>query len=512
LSSTYIDELFEKLKSAASVKVIVKIFGDGERKILEIRFSSADKDEKLLICACRDITEIFENEESLKRSENSFLRIVENSDELICKTDANGNLIYANNGFLSKFGFTKEEIKSLNIFNLISTKVTDEQLTAISKFPNQPLHHTQLKFTSKNGQTFSALTTLIPRSEKENEKSFYCYLTDISEVKTYQQDFQIFRSAFEAAKDGIAVELEGKIILVNNAFASIFGYTGNDDLEGKEMLDLVSNNDVLKVAEYLRLREGKKPAPDRFEFLGKKKDNTNFHAEISVSTFDANDSVYLILLARDITERKRTQAAIRESEEKYRNLTDNIDDFLYTFEKVGKYLRPVFYTSAVEKVTGYSQTEFLSDSKLFLKIIHPDDLQELKDKIGTLLKSKVQSSIELEFRIINKHGNIAWVRNKINLNRNPDGSIYKLYGLVSDITVKKRTEEELKQLAESLKKINETKDRFISIVSHDLRTPFSSILGFTDLLTNDDTLTEDERRQYVKYIQESSKMMLSLVN
>jgi len=96
--------------------------------------------------------------------------------------------------------------------------------------------------------------------------------------------------------------------------------------------------------------------------------------------------------------------------------------------------------------------------------------------------------------------------------RKSDGGIYKIYGLVNDITLKKRAEEELKQSAESLKKINETKDRFISIVSHDLRTPFSSILGFTDLLTNDEGLSEDEKRQYIKYIQESSRSMLSLVN
>jgi CheY-like chemotaxis protein len=60
--------------------------------------------------------------------------------------------------------------------------------------------------------------------------------------------------------------------------------------------------------------------------------------------------------------------------------------------------------------------------------------------------------------------------------------------------------------------MNETKDRFLSIVSHDLKTPFSSILGFTDLLLNDEGLSEIERKQYIKFIQESSSSMLALVN
>jgi PAS domain S-box-containing protein len=175
-------------------------------------------------------------------------------------------------------------------------------------------------------------------------------------------------------------------------------------------------------------------------------------------------------------------------------------------------MRPLFYTSAVNQITGYNQAEFLEDSKLMLKIIHPDDLTNVRKKLSHLMKSSNKSSGEMEFRIINKQGNVVWVRNKINFTRNEQGEIQKVYGLVSDITFKKRAEGELKKSTDELVKLNETKDRFISIVSHDLRTPFSSILGFTDLLANDDELTEDERKQYVNYIQESSKSMLSLVN
>ncbi len=128
------------------------------------------------------------------------------------------------------------------------------------------------------------------------------------------------------------------------------------------------------------------------------------------------------------------------------------------------------------------------------------------------MKSNIQNSGEMDFRIINKQGNIVWVRNKVNFIKNSSGEIQKVYGLVSDITLKKRAEEEMKKSTEELIKLNETKDRFLSIISHDLRTPFSSILGFTDLLANDEELTNEERKQYVKYIQESSKSMLSLVN
>jgi signal transduction histidine kinase len=129
-----------------------------------------------------------------------------------------------------------------------------------------------------------------------------------------------------------------------------------------------------------------------------------------------------------------------------------------------------------------------------------------------LWSSGFHSSSELEFRIINKLGNLVWVRNKVNIIRDAKGGIQRIYGLVSDITLKKRAEEELQESAENLKKLNDAKDRFLSIISHDLRTPFSSILGFTDLLLTDEALSDQEKKQYVHYIQDSSKSMLALVN
>jgi PAS domain S-box-containing protein len=217
-------------------------------------------------------------------------------------------------------------------------------------------------------------------------------------------------------------------------------------------------------------------------------------------------------LQTEIAERKQIQRVIEESEEKYRNIAENIDDFLFTFERIGKVLKPLIYTVSVEKITGYSQSEFLSESAFFLKIVYPDDLQIVKDKLKTILQSKIQVSDEMEFRIINKRGNIVWVRTELNVIRNIDGIILKIYGLVSDISLRKKAEEELNRSTQNLIKLNETKDKFISIVSHDLRTPFNSILGFTDLLTEDENLTEIEKKKYVGFIKESSKSMLELVN
>src|SRR5690606_20537708 len=209
----------------------------------------------------------------------------------------------------------------------------------------------------------------------------------------------------------------GKIIIANESFAQIFGYEKIEELVSVEFLDLIANTDTFLVAEYLKIVEKKKKMPGRLECLGKRSDGSNFFIEVSVAAFESENKIYKVLVTRDITERKRAQQVIRESEEKYKSITENIDDFLFTFERIGKFFKPTFYTSSVEKITGYTQTDFLSDYKLILKIVHPDDFPLVKKRLKTILKSRIQLAEEFEFKIINKQGNVVWVRNKINFNR-----------------------------------------------------------------------------------------------
>ncbi|HEY6435318.1 MAG TPA: PAS domain-containing sensor histidine kinase, partial [Ignavibacteriaceae bacterium] len=322
----------------------------------------------------------------------------------------------------------------------------------------------------------------------------------------------IYQSMFEVASDGIAVELNERITLANDSFAKTFGYSDAKELEGKNLLELTSEDSIASVTQYLINKRTSKPGRERLEFIARKKDGLIFYAEFCAFELKENDQKHLVLIVRDVTERKRMREAAKDSDQKYRNIAENIDDLLYTFERFGGKMFPTYYSKAIEKISGYTQTEFLSDQRLFLKIIHPDDFRDLKKRLSFLWKTDVQVTSEFEFRIINKSGNVVWVRNKINVVRNSDGNIQKVYGLISDITFNKRAEEELKQSAANLKKLNDAKDRFLSIISHDLRAPFSSILGFTDLLLEDDTLTDVEKLQYIVYIQDSSKSMLALVN
>jgi PAS domain S-box-containing protein len=514
LSDSFLDSIRLKLNDKDIHKIVLSYFDKNrQKKTYETYFTFLDEKQKRIVVKSIDISDKIHFEEGLKLSLKGLRDIVSKAPLMICNIDREGQILFANSTFQKKLEFAEEELLSKNIYDLIEPAYLENNILDLQRFNDDEIKKLNLPIINKEKVSTLLQITFHPSRDNENRIQFFnCFLSEFKETKQPNEESNLYLSLINSAYDGIALGFEGRIIVANQSFAKIFGYGSNDELMHKDIIELASNEDIIKVAEYFRLLERKKEIPARFDFLGKKKDGSSIHTELSIGSFESNNNNYIVMIARDVTERIRTQRAIRESEEKYRNITENIDDFLFTFERTGLALRPIFCTSSIQKVTGYTQTEFLTDSKLFLKAIHPSDFGSIKPKLINLMKSRIQLSGEFEFRIINKQGNIVWVRAKINLVRTATGRIQKIFGLVSDVTFRKRAEEELKKSTQNLIKLNETKDRFISIISHDLRTPFSSILGFTDLLANDQELTEDERNQYVKYIQESSRSMLALVN
>ena len=511
-------EFFNEIKkelnnSGLWAKEITVFKRNREKEVIEAKFTYTSSIKNEIVILCSDITNRAFNEQQLKMSAERYKNFIFQTEEILCTVEIDGSISFVNPAFVRTLKYSENELLKKNIVELIESEKYDAAGLNFQSFEKLINKKYEISFRSKYGNSILLSSRFIPvLNEAGAIKQFNCYFLDISESRVEENNLLLFKALFEASNDGIALETNKKLILANDEFANIFGYPGGYELYQKELNDLISDNDVLKVNEYFRLIENNKQAPRRVEFVGKRLDGSAFFAEVTAASFIFNKKPHVVMIARDVTEKKRSQQVIKDSEEKYRNITENIDDFLFTFERVDTHLRPVFYTSSVEKITGYTQTDLLSDSKLFLKIIHPDDLKIIKNKIANLFKSKIQLSSEFELRIINKHGNIVWVRIKLNLLRDREGTIQKLYGLVNDISLRKKAEDELKKSTDNLVKLNETKDRFISIISHDLRTPFSSILGFTDLLLNDEGLTDEEKKQYVTFIRESSSSMLSLVN
>jgi PAS domain S-box-containing protein len=466
-----------------------------------------------IIIYCNDITQKLKQEKELKASLEIFSKIASKSSESICVLNPTGNIVYSNERLNKKLSYSKEELQNKNIIDFLANKSDINTFNSLYKLVSQAQEKYVLRFRKKTGEEFNYAAKISAVNDNYDKPKYYiAYFTEVEKEVVEAKDSAIFNNVFDNSPDGLIVLRNDMIIKTNDAFLKMFDYENAGELKNKEFVNLVSSKDGLKVVEYLSLVRKNKTAGFKLEFSAERKNGTEFYAEILGTSFEINEIIYILITLRDISNLKKSHQKILDSEARYRNVLEHVEDALYSFERIRNTIKPAFYTPSIEKITGYKQDDFLHDSRLFLKLVYPDDFAFLRQKIKSLLRNRVLHIDEFELRIINRHGNIVWIRSKINLIRNNDGTIQKIYGSISDISQSKKTEKELIKSKEDLLKLNETKDKFISIISHDLRTPFTSILGFTELLLNDKELSEDDRQQYIHFIQDSSKSMLALVN
>jgi two-component system sensor histidine kinase/response regulator len=169
----------------------------------------------------------------------------------------------------------------------------------------------------------------------------------------------------------------------------------------------------------------------------------------------------------------------------------------------------IFYSPSVKKVTGYKAEELIKYNSLGREMIHEDDVSEIKKKLHKIESGKI-SNLELLYRFIRKDGKIIWLKEQIKSENIEDRKTLK--GLVIDITEFKKSESDYGDIINNLSTEITARDNFLSILSHDLRAPFSSILGFTEILLSEASLTDAERTEYLNYINDSSSNQLQLVN
>jgi len=174
-------------------------------------------------------------------------------------------------------------------------------------------------------------------------------------------------------------------------------------------------------------------------------------------------------LENEIADRRRSEEAVRASEERFRQLAENIMD-VFWLEDVGETNKIVYVSPAFEQWSGRKPAEACADGRIFWQIVHPDD----RERVILSYRKFTGGAGEFDagYRIVRPDGSTRWVRSRGFPIRDAGGKMHRVAGLAQDITGQKREEERREQL------VRELKD-FGNAVSHDLRAPLINLKGFS---------------------------------
>ena len=172
----------------------------------------------------------------------------------------------------------------------------------------------------------------------------------------------------------------------------------------------------------------------------------------------------------------------------------------------------IHFSEGVLNLTGYSSKEIKEFERGWESLIIKEDIAEYRKKLDRFNSESDIDNIKLEYRISARNGSILKVSERIYASRALEGGILRRFRIVFDVTEYSSEIERLKNKINELVRLNSSKDNFISILSHDLRAPFTSILGFSDVLLQETGLSDKEKVEYLKYINESSQNQLQLIN
>jgi PAS domain S-box-containing protein len=203
-------------------------------------------------------------------------------------------------------------------------------------------------------------------------------------------------------------------------------------------------------------------------------------------------------------ELNRTDERLKESETRFRQITENIDQTFWLYDPASE--RIIYLSPSFQKIAYSSAEAAYGQPAAFLDLVHREDRAHLV----AALPKRLLGNFDEEYRIVRADGTIRWIRDRAFPIRNKSGDVYRVAGIADDITSRKQVDVALNEAKLSAEAASKAKGEFLANMSHEIRTPMNAVIGMTSLLLDTELKTEQE--DFVKTIRSSGEALLTIIN
>jgi len=460
----------------------------------------------------------------LKDDNQLFDELLTNSKESIVLIDKNYQICEWNAGTETITDIPKEDIIGKNFIEIIefllpkvskNIKLKDFIRNALQNaFYKQNLRLLDKSLylgisNTKNEKKY--INTLITNIQINNELFLGIISKDITEEKLFRrtvyQNEKHLDILFNNDAIGIAIgKPDGGFYKINQKFVDVVGFSLHE-LKNFNLINLIHPDDQEDVIELFKKTKNTKRKKFSFKKRVRQKNGNTLWVRSHVNFEWARDKQLemIVVFLEDISSQKKAEDALCESERKYRFIAEKASDIIYSISLDRKI---TFYNRAAERIFEVPVEELakkeyshlmLPKDKEFAKKLHQDRLAGRKSPIFRhAFKTPKGKVVHLEF--------------SVNPLFDDNNQVIGSLGIARDITDRVKAEEKITEKNSQLQELVKTKDKLLSVIAHDLRDPFNTLIGFSDILLEQyNDLSEQEKLKYIQQINFASNNGFNLL-
>ena len=393
---------------------------------------------------------VAERTEQLRQSEERYRTILDVMADAYFEVDVAGNYTFVNDATCRHLGYPREELIGTSFRDQVVKDEIDKVYQAFGKIYTtcKPVRAISYKFLRKDETTgFGEMSGFPLQNQKGEIVGFRGVSRDITERKKMEealmQSEEKHRTIIENIQDGYCeVDLAGNFTFFNDSTCEIYGYS-REELMGMSHRHCADKENAKKVFEAFNEIYRTGLAGSLFDYEIIRKDGTRRQIEISASLRkdSSGNPIGFSGTVRDATERKRTEAALRQSEEKYRTILESIHESYFEVDLAGNF---TFVNGSMCRLTGCSKEELLGmNHKQFTNEETAKEVYQAFNKVYTT----GEPSKAFDWQVIRKDGVKLFIEASVTLQKDSSGKPTGFKGMIRDITERKQMEQQLSHMA-----------------------------------------------------------------